>query len=93
MVEIGETGIECMGFITRDDFRDLPPGVGSEDRVAVYLPMSYQIGGHTVMVPRCRVRVVDMALDQAMRFALTAGMSWEGSSRARYNPGNGTESR
>jgi uncharacterized membrane protein len=79
MVEIGETGLECMGFVTRDDFRELPPGVGSEDRVAVYLPMSYQIGGHTVMVPRSRVRAVDMGLDQAMRFALTAGMSWKSS--------------
>jgi uncharacterized membrane protein len=79
MVEIGETGLECMGFVTRDDFRELPPGVGSEDRGAVYLPMSYQIGGHTVMVPRSRIRAVDMGLDQAMRFALTAGMSWKSS--------------
>ncbi len=83
MVEIGDTGLECMGLVTRDDFRDLPEGVGSEDRVAVYLPMSYQIGGHTVTVPRSRVRVLDMGLDQAMRFALTAGMSWERPSKGR----------
>ncbi|MCF8062271.1 MAG: DUF502 domain-containing protein [Deltaproteobacteria bacterium] len=77
MVEIGQTGLECMGFITRDDFGELPEGVGSEDRLAVYIPMSYQTGGHTVTVPRSRVRAVDMGLDQAMRFALTAGMSWK----------------
>jgi uncharacterized membrane protein len=93
MVEIGDTGLECMGLITRDDFRDLPEGVGSEDRVAVYLPMSYQIGGHTVTVPRTRVRVLDMGLDQAMRFALTAGMSWERPARGRENRGPDVTSR
>ena len=36
--------------------------------------MSYQIGGFTVLVPRERVRTVDMTTEEALRFAVTAGI-------------------
>jgi uncharacterized membrane protein len=74
MVKIGDTGIEMMGFVTRHNFSDLPEGIGSEDMIAVYIPVSYQIGGYTVMVPKSIVRPVDISMEQALRFALTAGM-------------------
>ena len=38
------TGWRVLGFVTRSDFADLPPGVGTPAEVAVYLPMSYQHG-------------------------------------------------
>jgi uncharacterized membrane protein len=75
MVTVGNTPLRLIGFITREDFSDLPVGIGGDDDVAVYLPMSYQIGGFTTMVPRSAVRLVDMSIEQAMRFAVTAGMS------------------
>jgi len=75
MVTLGDTGLEIMGFITRSDFRDLPAGIGTQDSVAVYLPLSYQIGGHTVILPRTAVRAVNMSIKEAMRFALTAGIT------------------
>ena len=74
MVKLGETGMEIMGLITRRDFKDLPAGIGTQEHVAVYVPMSYQIGGHTVIVPRSSIRPVDTSMEQAMRFVLTAGM-------------------
>jgi uncharacterized membrane protein len=37
--------------------------------------MSYQIGGYTALVPRSSVQPVDMTLEEAMRFTLTAGVS------------------
>jgi uncharacterized membrane protein len=43
--------------------------------VGVYLPMSYQIGGYTVFVPRSSVERIEMSVEDAMRFVLTAGMS------------------
>ena len=49
--------------------------VEDDERIAVYLPMSYQIGGFTVFVERERCRPVDMTKEQAMRFALTAGIA------------------
>lgn len=69
-------GGEQIGFLTRDDFVDLPEvGVG---KVAVYLPMSYQLGGFTVIVPRERVREVAMRVEDALRFCVTAGVAVRG---------------
>ena len=74
-VDIGGTEAEIMGLVTRTDWADLPEIGAGDDRIAVYLPMSYQIGGYTLLVSREQVRTVDLGIDDAMRFALTAGMS------------------
>ena len=41
--------------------------------VAVYLLMSYQLGGFTIMVPKDKIHPVDMTVDRAISFVLTAG--------------------
>ena len=56
-----------LGFVTRSDFADLPPGVGTPAEVAVYLPMSYGIGGYTVIV-RTAITPLDMSREDAMKF-------------------------
>lgn len=63
-----------LGFVTRSDFADLPAGVGGPAEVAVYLPMSYGIGGYTVIVPREAIAPIDMSREAAMKFLLTAGL-------------------
>ena len=68
-------GLELLGLMTREEFHELPEGIADPGTVAVYLPMSYQIGGYTVHVPREEVRPVDMPVETAMRYILTAGMS------------------
>ena len=73
-VRLPGSDMRLMGFVTRDHFSDLPDGVGGEDEVAVYLPMSYQIGGYTVFIPRSQITPVAMSREQAMRFVLTAGL-------------------
>ncbi|NLX06982.1 MAG: DUF502 domain-containing protein [Phycisphaerae bacterium] len=75
MVDFENGRASLVGMVTREDFSDVPAGVGGEDTIAVYLPMSYQMGGYTVMVPRSAVREVDMTIEDAMRFTLTAAMS------------------
>lgn len=67
-----QDGLEQIGFLTRDDCDDLG-GVGG-GKVAVYLPMSYQIGGFTVLVPKQRVRDLEMSTEDALRFCVTAGV-------------------
>jgi uncharacterized membrane protein len=37
--------------------------------------MGYQIGGFTVFVPRSAIEPLDMSVEDAMRFTLTAGVS------------------
>ena len=64
-----------IGFVTRSNLRDMRAPIGGEDRVAVYFPMSYQIGGYTVFVPRHLLEPIDMPFEEAMRFVLTAAVS------------------
>jgi uncharacterized membrane protein len=68
------TSWKLLGFVTRQDFADLPEGVGTPSEVAVYLPMSYQVGGYTVIVPRDSIKPVAMSREDAMKFILTAGL-------------------
>jgi len=77
MVNLPDEQTRLIGMVTRDDFSGLPDVAGSQEVVAVYLPMSYQMGGFTVFVPRSKVRSVHMSVEEAMRFALTAAMSTE----------------
>jgi uncharacterized membrane protein len=74
MVTFPGTEARLVGFVTIEDFAGLPlaPGPGM---VAVYLPMSYTIGGYTVFLPRDCLTPLDMTLEEAMRFVVTAGMS------------------
>ncbi|QIT53793.1 DUF502 domain-containing protein [Aquisalimonas sp. 2447] len=74
-VSLGDTSARLMGLVTRQDWDGLPGNMADEDEVAVYMPMSYQVGGYTLILPRKHLEPVDMGIDEAMRFALTAGMS------------------
>lgn len=75
-VQIPGVPIRLLGFVTLEDLAGAglptPPG---EDTVAVYLPMSYQIGGYTVLLPRSYLTPLDMGMEEAMRFLITAGLS------------------
>jgi uncharacterized membrane protein len=75
LVSFPGSDFKLVGFITREDFSGLPDNLGGEETVAVYTPMSYQIGGYTLMLPRKRVEALDLSLEDAMRYALTAGVS------------------
>ena len=62
-----------MGFVTQE--HAILPGIGTdEDLVAVYLPMSYQIGGYTVYLPKSRIEPTDLSVEAAMRIVLTGGL-------------------
>jgi uncharacterized membrane protein len=72
LVRFGEHRI--LGLVTREDLGSLPFGIGGDGKVCVYIPMSYQIGGFTFLVPRTALTPVAMSMEEAMRFAVTAGM-------------------
>lgn len=74
-VQVPGSQMKLLGFVTRSDFSELPPEAAGSGYVAVYLPMSYQVGGYTVLLPREQVTPLNMAREQAMRFVLTAGMT------------------
>jgi len=67
-------GVQLIGLVTREQFDDLPAIMGKPDEIIVFFPMSYQIGGFTVVLPRTMVRKIDMSFEEAMRFVVTAGV-------------------
>ena len=64
---------KLIGFVTQEHANTIGIG-GGEDMIAVYLPMSYQIGGYTLYVSRSKVHETDLTVEQAMRIVLTGGV-------------------
>lgn len=82
-VSVGGTDMQLIGFVTQADAQRLPGGFKAQDLVLVYLPMSYMIGGYAVLVPRAAVRPLEMGMEEAMRFVLTAGVTGERSAHVQ----------
>ena len=74
-VTFGDTGMQVIGFVTQENQENLPEDFREADSVLVYLPLSYMIGGYAVLMPRSAVRPLDMNMEEAMRFTLTAGVT------------------
>jgi uncharacterized membrane protein len=74
-VNIGDTGMQVIGFVTQAIPERLPEDFRGEDSILVYLPLSYMVGGYAVLMPRSAVRPLDMNMEEAMRFTLTAGVT------------------
>ncbi len=75
VVTVNITGMEMIGFITQEDPSRLPESFQDRDSVLVYLPMSYMIGGYTLLIPRKDITPCKMSVEEAMRFVLTAGIT------------------
>jgi uncharacterized membrane protein len=72
-VRIGEARL--IGFVTKEEIADAAKPTHLNNLVAVYLPMSYQIGGYTIYIPREMLEPLDMTVEDAMKTVLTAGLS------------------
>jgi len=75
VVALKLNGMELVGFVTQENPQRLPESFRDRDSVLVYLPMSYMVGGYTVLVPRSELRPLKMSMEEAMRFVLTAGIT------------------
>ena len=66
---------KVIGFVTAESDemlqRSEPAG---DDMVAVYLPMSYMVGGYTIFVPRDIVETTSLSVAEGMRIALMGGV-------------------
>lgn len=75
-VLLNYNGTKLMGLVTRRTFEDLKcKELEVDKQVAVYLPMSYQLGGYTVFVSPQSVTPLDLSVQDAMKFILTAGLT------------------
>ena len=69
-VQISDS-IDLIGFVTNAEggktlFND-------SQKIGVYIPLSYQIGGYTLYIDKAKVTSLDIDVETAMRIALTGG--------------------
>ncbi|MBB20774.1 MAG: hypothetical protein CMP20_15150 [Rickettsiales bacterium] len=69
-VQISDS-IDLIGFVTNAEggktlFNDA-------QKIGVYIPLSYQIGGYTLYIDKAKVTSLDIDVETAMRIALTGG--------------------
>ena len=89
-LKLMEGRVDMMGLVTQKNPESFM-GEGVEGRVAVYLPMSYQIGGFTVFVPPEHVEEIsEMTVEDVLKLSMTAGVGSTGRpSRQPPPPANG----
>lgn len=80
VVIVNFNGMEIIGFVTQEDSSRMPGAFINQDSLLVYIPMSYMIGGFTLLIPREDLSPCNMSMDEAMRFALTAGITGKNAS-------------
>lgn len=83
-VDLFGNDTRLIGFVT-DSRPSALTEPGMDAPVAVYLPLSYQIGGFTMLIPRSRLVGLDIGVEEAMRLVLTAGI------QRRKGGGTGTD--
>lgn len=75
LVRLPGQDFEVIGFVTRESFSALPFEPAAGDPVAVYMPMSYQLGGYTLFLDRACLRPVEMTFEEAMRLVITGAVA------------------
>jgi uncharacterized membrane protein len=68
LVPLEQMGVEVLGLVTREELDELP----GENLISVYVPLSYMLGGITVLIAKDKVKKVDMPVDQALKLSVTA---------------------
>ncbi|WPL18754.1 hypothetical protein Thiowin_03844 [Thiorhodovibrio winogradskyi] len=85
---LGDTEVRLLGFVMQEQARltelSSDPSAAALDLVAVYLPMSYQVGGYTLYLDRNRISPLSVSPQDALRAVLTGGaMTPETNTKAR----------
>ena len=75
LVSLPALDAKIIGFVTSDSLQRLRAETDLSEHVAVYMPMSYQIGGYTLLIKPEQLTALEMPFEDAMRVAVTAGIS------------------
>lgn len=74
LVKVSSDNNQQIGFITVSELEETSSAFISDNRIAVFIPFSYQLGGYTIIMPRENVIKIDMSVEDALRFIATAGV-------------------
>lgn len=64
-----------MGFVTADTVSPQVLAAQEEPHVMVYFPLGFQIGGHTLILPRSELIESHLSVEEALRMVVTGGMT------------------
>jgi uncharacterized membrane protein len=73
LIEYPEIGMKSIGFITTEELSSL--GEDFAGHVAVYIPQTFQIAGFTFLVPKEKLKILDVKPEEAMKFLLSGGVA------------------
>lgn len=74
MVRVPNSEFRMLGMVTQEH-PDNDLGKSVSDKVLVYFPMSYQVGGYMLLVDKSAIEPLALPVEGAMRYILTAGIS------------------
>src|SRR3989344_3171174 len=72
LVDFPALGYQRVGFVTQD-----PPTFfeGGEEKIVVYLPHSFQVSGEMIVIPKSRVKFLDLPPETALKLVMSAGIA------------------
>ncbi|ART79699.1 DUF502 domain-containing protein [Oceanisphaera avium] len=70
-VSLLQGDVQVMGFITREDMSEF----GLENKVAVYLPQSYNFAGNLIMVERDKIQLLEVPASKVTTFIVSGGVT------------------
>ncbi len=74
LVKVNESSnLEKLGFVTDEDLKDL--GIDDGDKVAVYLPHSYNFSGNLFIVSKSAITVIDKNASEVMKYIVSGGIT------------------
>ncbi len=73
-IEYPRHGVYSVGFVTNEGFNDIENQAGSPV-VAIFIPSSpTPVTGYTIVVPKADIIPLDLSVDEALRFTMSAGV-------------------
>lgn len=66
-----DNSIQKLGFLTQSELEI----IGVKDKVAVYLPHSYNFSGNFYIVPKEQIELLDLPASDVMKFIVSGGVS------------------
>jgi uncharacterized membrane protein len=83
LIRLPGSGMKLLGFVTSEDLSAL--GDIGKDHCAVYILQSMQWAGHTVLVPKEDLEIIDVPVESAMKFIISAGITGQKHEKVKYS--------
>ena len=76
MVKLPSSEIELIGIVTKHGGQphDRMSSLMQEEQLAVFIPMAYNVGGYTIIIPRSCTRNIEMKPAEALQLVLSGGL-------------------